>query len=78
MGPTTLPQLYVNSVAVSWSDLQKTLTAELGRRPEWVVYAQGDSNLDYAYVAKVIGIAEGLQAKVGLLTPQTEFKPSIQ
>lgn len=78
MGPTTLPQLYVNSVAVSWSDLQKTLTAELGRRPEWVVYAQGDSNLDYAYVAKVIGIAEGLQAKVVLLTPQTEFKPSIQ
>ena len=78
MGPAALPQLYVNSAAVSWNDLGKTLKTELGHRPEWVVYVEGDPNLPYANVATVIDVAKSMQAKVVLLTPQTEFKSPIQ
>jgi biopolymer transport protein ExbD len=72
-GITVVPRIYVNSKSVSWDQLRETLKAELGRRPEWVVYVKGDSNLAYAYVAEVVSIARDLQAKVVLLTPQTEF-----
>ena len=74
VGPTRLPELYVNSVVVSWEDLRKTLRAELGKRPEWVVYVKADPNIPYANITTVASHVRHLQGKVVLLTPQTEFE----
>ncbi len=74
VGPGKAPDLYVNSVAVSWDDLSKALKAELSRRSEWVVYVQGDSNIPWAGAVDVVDVAHGLRAKVIMLTPRTEFK----
>lgn len=69
--PGDLPQAYVNSTAVEWYRLKDVLKDELKLRPDWVVYIDGGSNLPFADVAAVAGIAKELHAKVVLLTPET-------
>jgi len=62
----------VNSVACSWDDLGTVLENELKRRPEHVVYVEGDPEIYWAYAAEVIDVAQGLGAKPYLLTPKTQ------
>jgi len=65
-------KLMVNSVACSWDDLGTVLENELKRRPEHVVYVEGDPEIYWAYAAEVIDVAQGLGAKPYLLTPKTQ------
>jgi len=67
-GPGERPDLYVNSRRVAWEDLDRVLKQELGRRKEWVVYVAGDDDVAFEYVAEVIDLARGDQAKVFLIT----------
>lgn len=66
------PQLYVNSLSVDRAGLEAAIKRELARRPQWVVYVEADSDIDWAYAADVIDTAHGLRARVYLLTPQTQ------
>jgi biopolymer transport protein ExbD len=72
IGPRLVPQLFVNSKPVPWDELRSNLKAELSRRSKWVVYVHSDPNLPWADAVNVMDVARSLQAKVVLLTPQTE------
>ena len=67
-GPGREPNLLVNSRQVAWTDLDRALKEELGRRREWVVYVGGDDVVAYQNVSTVIDVARGNQAKVILIT----------
>lgn len=74
-----MPELYVNSTAVQWRGLEDQIKAQLRLRPQWLVYIDGDANLDWQHVATVASIAKELHAKVVLLTPETRrfFEPEL-
>lgn len=69
--PNLTPELYVDSTTVQWNGLEDELKMQLRLRPQWLVYIDGDDNLDWRYVASAAGIAKELHAKVVLLTPET-------
>jgi len=63
------PVLYVNSKKTPWDELENKLRSELRvRPPQSIAYVQADKDAYWKYVADVIDIAEGLHAKVVLLT----------
>lgn len=63
------PNLFVNSQPVAWEDFDAVLRKELSRRPpSWPVYVQGDPNLEWAWVLKVVDMVRGLPAEVVLVT----------
>jgi len=50
-------------------DFDAVLRKELSRRPpSWPVYVQGDPNLEWAWVLKVVDMVRGLPAEVVLVT----------
>jgi len=67
-GPYQIPKLFVNSKEVAWEDLEKTLKQGLGPRRDWVVHVGGDDATSFQYVANVIDVARGLDAKIVLTT----------
>ena len=69
--PPITPKVYVNSKPVEWNDLSKVLKEQMKVRPDWIVYIDGDTNLPFADIANVAGIAKELHARVALVTPET-------
>ncbi len=66
-----MPDLYVQSKLISWSTLQSELKDNLRLRPDWVVYVEGDAELQWADIARAVDIIRGLPAEVVLLTPDS-------
>jgi len=65
--PQSPPRVYVNSKLVAWKDLGGVLTEELKVRPEWVVYVEGDRDLQWDDVVKAIDTIRGVHARAVLL-----------
>jgi len=61
------PRVYVNSKPVAWKDLGSALTEELKVRSEWVVYVEGDRDLQWDDVVKAIDTIRGVHARAVLL-----------
>ena len=61
------PRVYVNSKPVAWKDLGSALTEELKVRSEWVVYVEGDRDLQWNDVANAVDTIRGLHARAVLL-----------
>ena len=69
------PQLKLNGEEVRWGDLRARLNDVLKLRAERVLFVKADADLDYEYVAQVIGIAHSAGADhVGLITAKLESK----
>ncbi len=67
-GPKRLPEVQLNWKPIALKDLAATLQDEMARRPpEWPVYVQGDSELEWGDVVPVIDIIQGLGAKAVLM-----------
>ena len=74
-GPGSRPGLKINGEDVSWAGLRGRLQDILKIRAERVLFVQADSDLDYEYVAQVIGIARSAGADhVGLMTAKLESR----
>jgi len=74
-GPGSRPGLKINGEDVSWAGLRGRLQDILKTRAERVLFVQADSDLDYEYVAQVIGIARSAGADhVGLMTAKLESR----
>jgi hypothetical protein len=70
-GAITKVDLLLNSRPVSLGELGDGLRTKLSRRGSRVVYVEGDANLDFEDIARVIDIARGAWpgVPVVLLTP---------
>jgi biopolymer transport protein ExbD len=64
-------QWYLNSKPIAPVDLPAALRNELSRRADWVVYVEGDPDLNVEQIARAMDIVIGLHAKPILLTPNT-------
>lgn len=64
-----LPNLYLQSKPVSWNAFSGALKDALKIRRDWVVYFQGDADLEWADVIRAMDIIRGTPAKVILLMP---------
>ncbi len=71
-GPALPPKLYLDSEPVSWDSLHNALKADLARRTDWIVYVEGDDNVPFMDVVRVMAVIRGEGAKVVLLTKATE------
>ena len=71
------PELRLNSRSVSRSDLRDALRVELSRRADRVIYVEGDIDLEFADIVRVVDIAQEAWygVHVVLLTP--ELKKSL-
>jgi len=65
------PKVYVNEKQVTWEGLAGALKDELKLRRDWVVYVEADDSVSWANAVSAMDIAEGLHAKVFLLTAKT-------
>lgn len=65
------PKLFLNSRPVGWNHLGNALRVELSRRPDPVVYVEGESGLTFADIVRVVDIARGAWygVPVVLVTP---------
>ena len=71
-----IPILYVNSKKTPWDKLEDELRSEMSARtPQSSAYVQADKDVFWKYVTNVIEIAEGLHAKVVLLTAAPDNEP---
>ncbi len=62
------PCLSIDTQLVSWNAFDSVLQEKLNLRPpNWPVYLEGDSAMDWMYAAQVIDKIQGLHAKVVLL-----------
>jgi len=70
-GPTTLK---INQTDVKWDQLGDQLTDIFKTRAERVMFANGDPDVEFQDVARVIDIAHGTQVidKIGLMTAKIE------
>jgi biopolymer transport protein TolR len=69
------PELKINGESVSWLGLRPRLQEILKTRAERVLFVRADSDLDYEYVAQIIGIARSAGADhVGLMTARLESR----
>jgi biopolymer transport protein ExbD len=64
--------LFLNSRPIPWTQLRNTLRAELSRRANRIIYIDGDQDLHYAEVVRLVDAAEGawFGVSVVLLTPK--------
>jgi biopolymer transport protein ExbD len=68
-GRSVIRNLYIGSQRIPPEVFETTLLKGLASRPPtWPVYVEGDPNLDWGAVAKVIDEIRGLHAKVVMLT----------
>jgi hypothetical protein len=64
--------LSVNGQPVAHENLEAVLRQELKLRPpDWPVYVEGERDLDWGSVGRVIDVAQGLHARVVLLTARS-------
>ena len=63
---------YLNSKPIASVDLPAALKKELSRRADWVVYVEGDPDVNVEEVARAMDIVIGLHAKPVLLTRKLE------
>ncbi len=70
-GPTTLK---INQTDVKWDQLGDQLTDIFKTRAERVMFVNGDPDVEFQDVARVIDIAHGTQVidKIGLMTAKIE------
>jgi biopolymer transport protein TolR len=70
-GPT---KLKINQSDVTWDSLGDQLTNIFKTRAERIMFVNGDPDVEFQYVAKVIDIAHGTQVvdKIGLMTAKIE------
>ncbi len=62
--------LQIGSQVIERADLEAFLRREIPKRPpDWPVYIEGDSGLEYESVARTIDAVSALRTKVVLLTP---------
>jgi len=61
------PRVYVNSKPVAWKDLGSALTEELKVRSEWVVYVEGDRDLQWDDIVNAVDTIRGVHARAVLL-----------
>jgi biopolymer transport protein ExbD len=61
------PRVYVNSKPVAWRDLGSALTEELKVRSEWVVYVEGDRDLQWDDIVNAVDTIRGVHARAVLL-----------
>jgi biopolymer transport protein ExbD len=61
-----VPDIYLNSVKVTWDDLGANVQDELNTRPRSEVYIRAQDEVYWAYVAEAIDVVKGLGAKVVL------------
>jgi len=62
-------ELYLNSKAVTAEELSRALEDEFGRRADWSVYVEGDSDVTYLAVVQAMDLVRGAHGKVIMLTP---------
>jgi biopolymer transport protein ExbD len=81
-GAGVTPKVYVNSALTSWNKLEAALRDQLKIRPMWVVHVEADTNLDWGVVVSVMDIAQGLHARVILVTsnrsPGSTYNRKVQ
>jgi len=61
---------YVNGQLVAREQLRSRLEQELGRRPFWIVYFEGDEDVAYGQVVYAVDTIRGLGAQAYWLTPR--------
>jgi biopolymer transport protein TolR len=67
------PQLKINKDPVKWNDLGTALANIYKSRAEKVAFVEGDSHIEYEYVASVIDIAHHAGVdRIGLITDKVE------
>jgi biopolymer transport protein TolR len=68
------PKLKINQTDVPWDQLNDQLTNIFKTRAERIMFVNGDPDVEFQYVAKVIDIAHGTQVidKIGLMTAKIE------
>lgn len=72
-GPGHRPELKINGEGVAWPALRGRLQDVLKLPAERVLFVKANPDLDYEYVADVIGIAHSAGAdKVGLMTAKLD------
>jgi hypothetical protein len=62
-------ELWIDNSVVPEGSLRSALQVRLKDRPGWFVYVEGDPNLEFDDVARVIDVAAGVSAKVVLVLP---------
>jgi len=70
--PRDRPRVYFGSRPIAWVDFDTALQKELSRRPpNWPVYIEADSDMEWGWVVQTIDRIHGLSAEVTLLTSRT-------
>ena len=69
--PSGPPQYKINDLSVEKRDLLPKLTEIYANRAERIMFVKGDDDVNFAYVAEVIDIAQAANVDhVGLMTPK--------
>ncbi|MGA2886577.1 MAG: biopolymer transporter ExbD [Terracidiphilus sp.] len=69
--PSGPPQYKINELSVEKRDLLPKLTEIYANRAERIMFVKGDDDVNFAYVAEVIDIAQAANVDhVGLMTPR--------
>lgn len=61
-------RLYLNSQPCAVSELREQLLNQLSKRPDWVVYVDGDNDIPFSDVASIVDLIHDVHAKPVLLT----------
>jgi biopolymer transport protein ExbD len=72
----TAVALIIVALTVPAAEFEIALKEELKRRPDWIVFVEADSELQWDVVANAVGIIRELHAKVVLLTPPPKDIPA--
>jgi hypothetical protein len=71
------PELYINSLLVPLDDFETNLLKALNRcPPEWLVYFEGDPDLEWGAVVDVVDRIRGLHLRVTMLPHRRTFEKS--
>jgi biopolymer transport protein ExbD len=70
------PRLYLNRKAIGWEALGPALKGELKSRPDWVVYFEADSDVNWVDAVNTMDIIRGVGAKVILVTTEPTASPA--
>jgi biopolymer transport protein ExbD len=71
---TARGEYVVNGKVVAPQELRAALEAEFSRRPAWMVYVEGDDNVEFAAVLRAMDVIQGLGAQVLWITPEVRRK----
>ena len=73
-GAGQAPALKINQVDATWDNLGDQLTGVFKTRAERIMFVNGEPDVEFQYVARVIDIARGTHFvdKIGLMTAKIE------